>query len=292
MNREPIGSSAYQLALEATNDYILLLDFIDREAILLKSDDKSAIPGKHIPLEPLCHVHHADTDSMQTLLDYNALQKAYSNGVSHFTIEFRMVPGSIWMSCTLVPLPAPDGSFTQALCSMKNIHGCKCSELEILRRSRLDPLTELYNKKYTEELIDAYLGGEGQPGTLFLIDIDCFKEINDSLGHLCGDAVLSDLAQQLRKQIPENEILGRVGGDEFIVFLKGEHSLEERIGHAEMLMALFRRPIPQEGIRQYISCSIGIAASPFHGFNFLTLFSHADRALYQAKSLGKNRYYM
>ena len=162
---------------------------------------------------------------------------------------------------------------------------------ELRRRAERDSLTGLYNRLETERQICHYL--ERQPNelcALFIIDTDNFKQVNDSQGHMFGDAVLSELAAGMKRMTRDSDIVGRIGGDEFTIFLKNISSREMVIEKATGLIDMFRGLFREDRQLFEISCSIGIAIYPDDGDDFHSLYHNADMALYQAKSQGKNQY--
>lgn len=166
-------------------------------------------------------------------------------------------------------------------------------EKEKLReRSERDPLTTLYNKETTERLINKFLKIDGMAykGILFLIDFDNFKGINDNLGHLFGDSVLRDASSRLRRIFRSTDVIGRVGGDEFIVYINGKYNDDMIQQKTEEIQRIFDRIYTDRGKALATSCSIGIAIAPKHGISYKELFKKADVALYQAKNRGKACY--
>ncbi|MFR2848972.1 MAG: diguanylate cyclase domain-containing protein [Hungatella hathewayi] len=164
---------------------------------------------------------------------------------------------------------------------------------ELRRRAERDSLTGLYNRVETERQICRYL--EKQPNelcALFIIDTDNFNQVNDSQGHLFGDAVLSELAAGMKRMIRESDVVGRIGGDEFTIFLKNISSREMVIEKAQSLINMFRGLFRDDRQMFEISCSVGIAVYPDDGDDFHSLYHNADMALYQAKKQGKNQYVM
>ncbi len=161
--------------------------------------------------------------------------------------------------------------------------------LEVL--SQTDLLTGCYNKITTENFIAK--GIEEQKNathTLFIVDIDNFKAINDNLGHHFGDLVLRDVANKLRTNFRDLDIVGRIGGDEFIVFLQDTQQLEVIEAKAKAISEAFQNSYSGENHDYKISGSIGIALYPKDGKNYEELYKAADKALYQSKLAGKDRY--
>ena len=172
--------------------------------------------------------------------------------------------------------------------SLVNIDAEKRLTQNLQKRAERDSLTGLYNRMTTQSLVESYLYScePNARGALLIIDIDDFKQVNDSWGHLFGDAVLSEFASDLKKLFRSSDLLGRVGGDEFIVFLKNI-SPEVAVKKARQLLSLHNQDGAAGGYR--FSCSIGISLYPKDGKNFEELYHHADIGLYRAKRLGKHR---
>ena len=129
-----------------------------------------------------------------------------------------------------------------------------------------------------------------EQGTLFVIDLDGFKQVNDTFGHLMGDEVLRNTAKRIRLSFRKDDILCRYGGDEFIVYtpkLINREIIEQRM---QTLQGLLRYPHTVDGVFSAVTASIGIAQFPVDGENLTTLFANADTALYEAKHRGKDQY--
>jgi diguanylate cyclase (GGDEF)-like protein len=161
---------------------------------------------------------------------------------------------------------------------------------KLQKEANTDLLTNLYNKMTTERMVTQYFEENPNRGALLLVvDIDDFKGINDTMGHLAGDEVLKSIGCFLKEKFGEYNVLGRVGGDEFIIFLK--HLDTEEVLCVEMKRAgdLFKA-FPKRGDHlEEITFSIGAAKYPKDADNFEDLYQIADRALYEAKRNGKNQ---
>ncbi|MER0278605.1 GGDEF domain-containing protein [Clostridioides difficile] len=153
-----------------------------------------------------------------------------------------------------------------------------------------DPLTNALSRVETEKQIQDYIQERpnGQ-GCLFMIDTDDFKTINDTKGHIVGDMVLCEMAKGMKQIMCSNDIVGRIGGDEFIIFMKDSDSDGAR-KKAHDLIEMFQQLFANEKNNFNISCSIGISLYPENGPSFKELYSNADKALYQVKKQGKNNY--
>ncbi len=153
-----------------------------------------------------------------------------------------------------------------------------------------DLLTDLYNKMASERKVKEYINKnpEGR-GILFLIDVDNFKKINDTMGHAFGDEVLKGIGLQIKAEFRTTDILGRVGGDEFLIFLK---NVDENISQdvaAQKAIRVFKNFQAGEYVKYSATGSIGAAIYPTDAKDFEGLYKAADRALYKAKRRGKNQ---
>ncbi len=154
--------------------------------------------------------------------------------------------------------------------------------------ARHDKMTSLLNHTASAEAIDKVLATvEG--GVLLLIDVDNFKEVNDSAGHLAGDKVLIEVADAMRTTFRRHDILGRYGGDEFIVYMLGDISIPDFSVKASQLQRKIRK-IPVGNTGNFVTCSIGAARRCVETPTAETLVRRADQALYVSKGNGKDRY--
>ncbi len=154
-----------------------------------------------------------------------------------------------------------------------------------------DLLTNCYNKMSTEKIIEDILYEKrASSHALFVVDIDDFKAINDNLGHAFGDTVLKEIATNLHSQFREGDIVGRIGGDEFVVFLENMENLKALEEKAKAITTAFKNTYTGETRDYKVSGSVGIALYPQNGKTYTELFASADRALYQSKLQGKDRY--
>ncbi len=172
-----------------------------------------------------------------------------------------------------------------------NINEQKLETQVLKRKAELDPLTGIYNKLVTQNLINEFLKSNEANGkhALMIIDIDDFKGVNDNLGHAFGDAVLTEISTKIKKISRSSDIIGRIGGDEFVIFLKNldNNLLDEK---AKEVCNTFRKTFTGDNKDYKISGSIGIAIYKEHGKNFKELYNNADIALYAAKNNGKDCY--
>ncbi|WP_373482690.1 GGDEF domain-containing protein [Acetobacterium sp.] len=155
----------------------------------------------------------------------------------------------------------------------------------------LDLLTGLNNKMATERKIKQYLIDHPETSAILcVLDLDNFKEINDSLGHVVGDDVLKMIGAILRDRFGDDHVVGRVGGDEFIIFIKAITTAAALV-EIQKVRDLIDTPVLSGETEIAISFSIGVAEYPADAADFKELYTIADNALYQAKKNGKNQLY-
>lgn len=165
------------------------------------------------------------------------------------------------------------------------------------RKARTDQLTGILNKRSFEGMADSVLksGGNGRYYALILIDVDNFKGINDNFGHAYGDKVLAGIGEMLRKTFRSDDILGRIGGDEFCVLMNVSAAgndpdrleiINKKCGE---LCAAFRQNNAGDS-RCKVSASLGVSISPINGTSFSELYKASDTALYASKKKGKDTF--
>lgn len=155
-----------------------------------------------------------------------------------------------------------------------------------------DSLTNIYNAQTARKKVEEYLANVSEKNdcALLIIDLDDFKSVNDQYGHMFGDEVLVKTAETIKNLFRSLDIVGRIGGEEFIVLMKdipGREIVEVR---CSQLNAAFHDIFKEELKGKELSCSIGVAISPENGTVYSDLFRHADSALYRAKDKGKDGY--
>ncbi|MCE2509865.1 MAG: EAL domain-containing protein [Alphaproteobacteria bacterium] len=159
---------------------------------------------------------------------------------------------------------------------------------ELEQLSLYDPLTGLSNRALFHDRLDRAIALSRRNNTrlaVLMMDLDRFKEINDTLGHDAGDEVLKKVAERLVGTCRESDTLARLGGDEFMAILPTTASLEGTFALAEKIAHTVEVPIALDGSFVDVGISIGIALFPEHGADSSTLFRHADQAMYEAKRL-------
>lgn len=166
---------------------------------------------------------------------------------------------------------------------------------KLARMAERDCLTGLFNRASARRRIEEYLNrATAEQAALLVIDLDNFKDINDHCGHLIGDEALCGMGELLQRVFRSSDVVSRVGGDEFIVFMPSISSARDVMGKAEIILDSLAQKKSSGDLDENscTTCSIGIALFPQHGKDYEELFSVADAAMYQAKESGKNSYLM
>lgn len=173
---------------------------------------------------------------------------------------------------------------------VKQLYDEKREKESISSEAKRDGLTGLYNRRSFDALIDEFIGNKpvAMEGALFLIDMDYFKNVNDTLGHLAGDEALKTLAGVMRIVFPGG-YLGRYGGDEFIAFVTGVSTDEELEKLGQALCSTMDRMFESDGKSVHLSVSVGIV-NTIGIDDYAELYMKADKALYYSKEHGRNQY--
>lgn len=220
------------------------------------------------------------------------VQRAFDAGCDTLRYEFLTSSGGdyYWMRITARLVRWESDGSLHMLVYRQNIDAEKSQEQRMQTLAQTDEMTGYLTKTATQQHIDAALAA--QPArfhALFIFDIDNFKTANDRFGHAFGDGVIRDFTDTIRAQFRVDDLFGRIGGDEFIVFVSAPdtHWAE---GKVCLLSAALDRTHTENGKSWHMSASIGVAFAPRDGTDYDTLYQKADRALYETKRRGKNGY--
>ena len=199
-----------------------------------------------------------------------------------------------WWSITGRPIIDQFNNFLGFRGSGTDLTETRKSQRHVVELARFDSLTKLANRFQMAEWLEKILGApraENKACAVFLLDLDRFKQVNDTMGHPAGDALLKQVADRLRTTVGDNGRVGRLGGDEFQVVLPGRPTREELAHLALRIVENLSQPYSIDGSRVSIGASIGIALSPDDGTTSEELIRNADLALYAAKDGGRGRHH-
>lgn len=226
---------------------------------------------------------------------YKAVLESLLKSPKHDTIEFRIKrfdEDFTWYQANLTSLLGAEGYVTRIVGRMININDRKLKEMDLLLRAEKDALTGIYNQGATEQLIHNAIesGNENTLSAMMIIDLDNFKEANDLLGHANGDQLLEKTAETLKEMFKGGDVIGRIGGDEFMIYMRNLTSISDADEMAGNIVKRVRYDLDFEGQPIRVTCSVGVAVYPYHGKTYEELFEKADRAVYTVKANGKDGY--
>lgn len=181
------------------------------------------------------------------------------------------------------------------LLAIEDITERKGMEQEIQRLAYHDPLTKLPNRVLLTDRLNMAknLSDRNRKKlALMMLDLDKFKEINDTLGHHVGDQLLQVVAEKLTGILRKEDTVARFGGDEFVLLLPEQKDVQTALKVARKIINTFRNSVVLDGHKIIINSSIGISIYPDHGENVDTILKNADSAMYRAKQAGRNKYYL
>lgn len=238
-------------------------------------------------------------DFVETMVTQNFIHPDFINGfradmqafLSGEKLEFKVLflvedEKYEWFLVTGRFIHNEKGEPVEIFGKMQNIQ----KQLDLEQRASHDPLTKVLNKvSFADEVNEILLQHtKGVHHALVIIDMDDFKLVNDKYGHPFGDFVLENFAHRIKNCIREIDILGRLGGDEFIVFLKGVFDKDMALNRVETMIERLKMPFSDGEYSHKLGASIGVAIIPEDGMTYEQLYRHADEATYESKRRGKN----
>ena len=284
----------YRIASELSHD-VLFEYYIDIDKMFY-TDKYLEIFGRH----PVISDYVGDFYSRRELIhpdDYGVFLefgKALSMGKEFLSAECRIKHrNNNYICCQMIgkTIYSEDNKPSRVIGMLLNVDYQK-QKLESLKyKATRDPLTGVYNREVTIKKIEKYIkGNRNGRHVLMFIDFDDFKKVNDNYGHLFGDRVLIHVIESIRRVFTEGEIIGRIGGDEFAVFIGNLEEDEAIVNKANILIDALNSTYVDSNYEISTSGSVGIAVYPEDGIHYEQLIQCADKALYQVKNKGKNNY--
>lgn len=285
----------YRLALEGTSDGIWVHDTTKEENFVFnRTKEILGYEEDEMPntLESWQSIIHPE-DIVETM---EIRSKYLSRMIPSYEHEYRLRAKTgeyRWIASRGKAVWDEHGNPVRMIGSHKDITNQKLAEEKIYRLAYYDSLTDLPNRVVFDESLSTVLEeakAKREMTALLYLDLDNFKMVNDTLGHIFGDLLLKNVGELLKRCLDERGIVARVGGDEFCILLSSINSKEEVIPVVEKVLAAFQNPWILDDREFYITTSIGIAAYPLDGEDRHTLLRNADTAMYGAKDYGKNNY--
>lgn len=289
-----LSMERYQIIMDQSNDIIfewnIWKDKIFFSANWIKKFGYQPIAENirlRIPQES--HIFPEDISAFLTLMH------TVGEGAPYGETELRIANAEgqyIWCRIRATTQFDNAGNPIKAIGVIMDIDSEKKRTQDLIDKADHDNLTRLYNKSASRHYIEQLMEQSGQSslGALLILDLDNFKLINDTRGHMFGDAVLMEVATQLKTLFRKDDIVSRIGGDEFLVYLDNLPDKDLLADRVQQLVTGIRGILPNDLHDCPLSCSIGVACYPEHADTFHELFQCCDRALYKAKALGKNQF--
>lgn len=283
----------YKLLEELTEECLLDYDVLkDTLRISERMQQKYGFLRNQISASELVEIIREDDREQYWEIMRNVVGKEAEG-----TFEYQvLVPGKngktqhVWHKVRYKSLADSNGEIVRVIGRTYDIDKDKKFHSQLQEKARRDPMTQLLNKQALREEIEEFFAEEPQGTQAFMvIDIDNFKKINDTFGHVFGDMIIREVAEKISEQFRGMDIIGRVGGDEFAVCMKYT-SVEHAQKKAHSLCESVRRRCVGNRAEHIVTCSVGIAFYNVDGEDYETLFRKADLAMYRAKVEGKNGY--
>lgn len=281
----------YRILSEMSKEFIFEYDYRE-DSIVVSEQFASAFGGKSQADHFFSAILSKEMDTDESARFFAGLIKRRPPEKARYEVEYKTTVASgnkEWVRATSMIIFDRHNQPMRAIGKIININDEKCEKEALINQAHRDALTGLYNRTTFEELVNAYLQERGDDeGAMMVVDLDHFKTVNDTLGHQGGDEVLEDLAWEMAACFGEEAILGRLGGDEFLVFVKDVKACrDEPVKAARALCRAMNRCYERNSGRIEVSVSVGLAYS-FRDSAFETLYGMADEALYYMKDHGKN----
>lgn len=237
-------------------------------------------------------IHPDDTECMDIFRDMDIRKRITNNdNVVYKNVRIKNPKkGYIWVRLTIIFIPNQrNTNFDRVFIFIKNIDDEMCEKMNTLMIAREDSLTGIWNRYYTEKLINKHLSKE-QTGIFILMDVDKFKQVNDCYGHITGDEILVNIARRVSNVISNEDVFGRIGGDEFVLFLAECGTEKENMARISRIMNAIQFDYSEFGLDMSIHCSAGVTNVGPTRNSFNDLYAIADKALYEAKAAGRNTF--
>ncbi len=220
-------------------------------------------------------------------------QLATRNSIKPVTVHLDMGEGKSWWEIAGVPQKTDDGTFLGYHGIARDVSDTYESKRDAEIMSRYDSLTGLSNRhRMAQQLASTLTAFKASKRScaIMLIDLDRFKQVNDTMGHPAGDELLKQVAARLKRVLGDSVEIGRIGGDEFQVIMPDEEDRGVLGDYAKRIIQMVSQPYSINGMRAVIGASVGVAVAPFDGIDDEELTKAADLALYAAKGGGRGQF--
>lgn len=296
-----IENNRNKLILEKSVELFFQIDLKNSEVVTSSSFAKRF--GWSLPTKLNCkddcftknfveHWQILSEDKVKLLKAFYDIRKAKEQTSITIKLKNKNTNRYVWCEIKLFPILGNGLDVISVLGIIRNVDDIVLEREKLIEQTKLDPLTNLYNKKAFMELSkEALQNLPNQNHAIVFIDLDNFKSLNDTLGHMVGDKAIIDTAEKLKVIFSNYDIISRFGGDEFCVFVKNipYGTLYDKVGWlVEKLKATYCETDGNKKVS--ITCSVGVCCTDLYGTNYEELLHNADVALYVSKMNGRNRF--
>nr|WP_229223825.1 EAL domain-containing protein [Duganella sp. sic0402] len=288
------GEQRFRTMFEAAPLGIALIDSVSHEYRDINPRYQEILGRSQHELRALrwLEVGHPD-DIVQIKAQMALLNARQISSFKALSRLFRPDGGVVWIDVSVNAIEAEAGSHPHHLCMIEDVTAKKQSEQLIWQQANFDALTQLPNRRmFLDRLAHDLLKSQRDKSHLAIlfIDLDHFKEVNDTLGHHQGDVLLVDAARRISACVRKSDTVARLGGDEFTVILCELETPDHVERIAQDILSSLLQPFALGQEQAFVSASIGITLYPDDALDIDDLLKHADQAMYAAKGAGRNRY--
>lgn len=233
------------------------------------------------------NVHEDDKEKLDMFRDIDVIKRIQNKDLVFQThVRVKRDNEYIWIKLTFVIIPCDDNkNIERIFILIQDYSSAMAERMTNLMYARIDSLTQTWNRRYSEELISKRVKTNGN-GLFAIFDVDNFKTVNDLFGHLTGDQLLRKISHVVCDNITDDDVFGRLGGDEFILYLKGD--FDDCLVHFHAILDKLKFNYYENDKKISITCSAGVTRINGRRTTFTELYESADAALYDAKRSGKS----
>ena len=300
---EKIEKDNVRYAVTSQSSQTLVYEYDFERKVIEFTGDTKFLFGENLHQLPLDWFNMIEERIHESERDLRShLKKFIDSGESTYGSELRILAGEgeyVWyrLSGTLIK-DKEGGAPLKLIGSLANVNEQIVHEQELKEMAETDLLSGLLNKVSMEKHITEWIknASPNAEGAFYMLDLDNFKQVNDKIGHSAGDTAICDAANKINLVFSERDFIGRIGGDEFCVFLTLPETMEhDKIDEiiaekAGVLNSILRETYTSGDVAVHVTSSIGISLFPAQAGTYKELFKRADAALYHVKENGKNSF--
>lgn len=293
LKEEVESNKALAQAVSYSDNAVIILEldfaitYVDAKALAMLKCDRDTLLGSRF----FSFIHEHMAFISEQIVNEIRRKKSWHG---ELVLKEQSNGKQVWVNSTITPMRDEHGNVTKFVLSMQDISFIKDSQNKIEKLAYTDELTGLANRTFfiaqLEKLVEISKRGRYE-FALFYFDVDDFKRVNDIHGHECGDLLLVELANRLNTNLRNEDVLARMGGDEFALIMGGASNEQEALNIAHDILSAANKPFQIRDEEIISGTSIGITLSTNDVKDAETLLQHSDLAMYEAKATGKNTYH-